>query len=29
MPGEHTVGIGGIIDNKPVVFVSYTVTVKP
>ncbi len=28
-PGEHTVGIGGIIDGEPVVFVSYTVTVKP
>ena len=26
-PGEHTVGIGGIIDDAPVVFVSYTVTV--
>ena len=28
-PGEHTVGIGGVIDREPVVFVSYTVTVKP
>ena len=27
-PGEHTVGIGAVIDNEPVVFVSYTVTVK-
>jgi hypothetical protein len=28
-PGEHTVGIGGLIDGEPVVFVSYTVTVRP
>ncbi|MGO9113048.1 MAG: hypothetical protein ACLP9L_27770 [Thermoguttaceae bacterium] len=28
-PGEHTVGIGGVIDDEPVVFVSNTVTVKP
>jgi len=27
-PGVHTVGIGGIIEGEPVVFVSYTVTVK-
>ena len=26
-PGDHTVGIGGIIGGEPVVFVSYTVTV--
>ncbi len=26
-PGKHTVGIGGIIDGEPVVFVSYDVTV--
>ena len=25
--GDHTVGIGGIIDGEPVVFVSYDVTV--
>ena len=25
--GEHTIGIGGIIDGEPVVFVSYDVTV--
>jgi len=27
--GAHTVGIGGIIAGEPVVFISYTVTVKP
>jgi len=27
-PGEHTVGIGGVIDGEPVVFVSYAVTVE-
>jgi len=27
-PGEHSVGIGGVIDGEPVVFVSYTVTVE-
>ena len=27
-PGKHTVGIGGIIDGEPVVFLSYTVTVR-
>ncbi len=27
--GSHTVSIGGVIDGEPVVFVSYTVTVKP
>jgi hypothetical protein len=27
-PGQHKVGIGGIIDDEPVVFVSYDVTVK-
>jgi hypothetical protein len=27
-PGTHTVGIGGIIGGAPVVFDSYTVTVK-
>jgi hypothetical protein len=26
--GNHTIGIGGIIAGEPVVFVSYTVTVK-
>jgi hypothetical protein len=26
-PGKHTVGIGGIINGDPVVFVSYEVTV--
>jgi hypothetical protein len=26
--GTHTVGIGGIIDGEPVVFLSYTVTVR-
>jgi hypothetical protein len=28
-PGNHTVGIGGIIDGAPFVFVSYNVTVNP
>jgi hypothetical protein len=28
-PGQHTVGVGGMIGGEPVVFVSYTVTVKP
>ncbi len=28
-PGVHTVSFGGIIDGEPVVFVSYTLTVKP
>ena len=28
-PGAHTVGIGGVIDGVPQVFVSNTVTVKP
>jgi hypothetical protein len=27
-PGTHTVGIGGIIDGEPVVFLSYNVTVR-
>jgi hypothetical protein len=27
-PGNHTVGIGGIIDGEPVVFLSYNVTVR-
>jgi hypothetical protein len=27
-PGNHTVGIGGIIDGAPVVFLSYNVTVR-
>jgi hypothetical protein len=27
-PGKHTVGIGGMIGGTPVVFVSYSVTVK-
>jgi hypothetical protein len=27
-PGNHTVGIGGIIGGQPVVFVSYDVTVR-
>jgi hypothetical protein len=27
-PGVHTVGIGGIVDGVPVVFVSYNVTVR-
>jgi len=27
-PGEHTVGIGGMIGGEPVVFVSYSVTVE-
>jgi hypothetical protein len=27
-PGQHTVGFGGIIDDEPVVFVSFTVTVR-
>ncbi len=26
-PGKHTVGIGGVIADKPVVFVSYDITV--
>ena len=26
-PGKHTVGIGGVIDGEPVVFVSYDITV--
>jgi len=26
-PGKHTIGIGGVIDGEPVVFVSYDVTV--
>ena len=28
-PGQHTVGIGGVIGGEAVVFVSYDVTVKP
>ena len=27
-PGTHTVGIGGMIDGAPVVFVSMTITVR-
>jgi len=26
--GKHTVGIGGMVDGKPVVFASYTVSVR-
>lgn len=26
-PGVHTVGVGGVIDGEPVVFLEYTVTV--
>ena len=27
-PGTHSVGIGGLIDGEPVVFVSYNITVR-
>jgi len=27
-PGQHTIGIGGLIGGEPVVFVSYSVTVE-
>lgn len=27
-PGKHTVGLGGIIDGEPTVFLDYTVTVR-
>jgi hypothetical protein len=27
-PGEHTVGVGGIVNGEPVVFLSYNVTVR-
>jgi hypothetical protein len=27
-PGEHTVAIGGIINDEPVTFINYQVTVR-
>jgi hypothetical protein len=27
-PGEHTVGLGGFVDGEPVVFYSFTLTVR-